>query len=69
VDIPGSGLKFSFASTKAKKDYTYQPIVSVLMPCYNEVKTVYETIESIIQRQSRVPESVDPGTRFPARFA
>jgi cellulose synthase/poly-beta-1,6-N-acetylglucosamine synthase-like glycosyltransferase len=25
----------------------YQPTVSVLMPCFNEGKTVYETIESI----------------------
>jgi len=40
-------LKFSFPSTKARKDYTHQPTVSVLMPCYNEGKTVYETIESI----------------------
>jgi cellulose synthase/poly-beta-1,6-N-acetylglucosamine synthase-like glycosyltransferase len=29
------------------KDYTWQPTVSVLMPCYNEGHTVYETIESI----------------------
>ena len=45
--LMGIILKFSFASTKAKKDYAYQPTVSVLMPCYNEGKTVYETIESI----------------------
>ena len=43
--LMGMILKFSFASTKAKKDYSYQPTVSVLMPCYNEGKTVYETIE------------------------
>lgn len=30
-----------------KKDYSYLPTVSVLMPCYNEGKTVYETIASI----------------------
>src|ERR1700758_1627513 len=40
-------LKLSFPGTKIKKDYTYQPSVSVLMPCFNEGKTVYETIESI----------------------
>jgi glycosyltransferase involved in cell wall biosynthesis len=40
-------LKMSFPSTKIQKDYTYQPTVSVLMPCYNEGRTVYETIESI----------------------
>ena len=45
--LMGIILKFSFPSTKAQKDYTYQPTVSVLMPCYNEGKTVYETIESI----------------------
>ena len=31
----------------AKRDYTYEAIVSVVMPCYNEGKTVYETIASI----------------------
>src|SRR5579864_3282489 len=45
--VMGIILKLSFPSTKAQKDYTYQPTVSVLMPCYNEGKTVYETIESI----------------------
>src|ERR1035437_1875129 len=45
--LMGIILKFSFASTRAQKDYTYQPWVSVLMPCFNEGKTVYETIESI----------------------
>src|SRR5580700_4869813 len=47
--LMGIILKFSFASTKVQKDYTYHPTVSVLMPCYNEGKTVYETIESISQ--------------------
>ncbi|HYL63706.1 MAG TPA: glycosyltransferase family 2 protein [Candidatus Methylomirabilis sp.] len=45
--VMGIILKFSFPSTKAKKDYSYQPMVSVLMPCFNEGKAVYETIESI----------------------
>src|ERR1051326_7310589 len=42
-------LKWSVPGAKIQKDYTYQPTVSVLMPCYNEGKTVYETIESISQ--------------------
>jgi hyaluronan synthase len=45
--LMGIILKISFPSTKIQKDYTYEPTVSVLMPCYNEGKTVYETIESI----------------------
>jgi hyaluronan synthase len=45
--LMGILLKVSFPSSKAKKDYSYQPTVSVLMPCFNEGKTVYETIESI----------------------
>src|SRR3984957_14538386 len=45
--LMGIILKFSFPSTKARRDYMYEPSVSVLMPCYNEGKTVYETIESI----------------------
>src|SRR5689334_19125143 len=40
-------LKWSASGARVKKDYTCQPTVSVLMPCYNEGKTVYETIESI----------------------
>src|ERR1700675_751353 len=45
--LMGIILKFSFASTKVQKEYAFQPTVSVLMPCYNEGRTVYETIESI----------------------
>ncbi len=45
--VMGIIMRFSFPGAKAKKDYTYEPTVSVLMPCYNEGKTVYETIESI----------------------
>jgi hyaluronan synthase len=44
--VMGILLKISFPGA-IKKDYTYQPTVSVLMPCFNEGKTVYETIESI----------------------
>jgi cellulose synthase/poly-beta-1,6-N-acetylglucosamine synthase-like glycosyltransferase len=40
-------LKWSVPGAKIRKDYAYLPAVSVLMPCYNEGKTVYETIESI----------------------
>jgi hyaluronan synthase len=40
-------LKWSVPRAAAQKDYSYQPTVSVLMPCFNEGKTVYETIESI----------------------
>ena len=45
--VMGIILKMSFPSAKVQKDYSYQPAVSVLMPCFNEGKTVYETIESI----------------------
>ena len=40
-------LRWALPSMRIKKDYTYQPTVSVLLPCYNEGQTVYETIESI----------------------
>jgi hyaluronan synthase len=45
--LMGLILRLSFSSAKARKDYTYQPTVSVLLPCYNEGRTVYQTIESI----------------------
>ena len=45
--LMGLILKWSFPSAKIRKDYTWEPTVSVLLPCYNEGKTVYETIESI----------------------
>ena len=47
--LMGILLRFSFPRSRVRKDYTYEPNVSVLMPCYNEGKTVYETIESITQ--------------------
>lgn len=37
--VMGIILKLSFPSTKIQKDYSYQPTVSVLMPCFNEGKT------------------------------
>jgi cellulose synthase/poly-beta-1,6-N-acetylglucosamine synthase-like glycosyltransferase len=45
--LMGGILKLSSPRAKVKKDYSFQPTVSVLMPCFNEGKTVYETIESI----------------------
>jgi hyaluronan synthase len=45
--LMGLVLRISFSSAKIRKDYTWQPKVSVLMPCFNEGKTVYRTIESI----------------------
>ena len=40
-------LRWALPSMRIKKDYAYQPTVSVLLPCYNEGQTVYETIQSI----------------------
>jgi len=45
----GMILKWSVRGAKVDKDYSYQPRVSVLMPVYNEGRTVYETIASIAQ--------------------
>lgn len=45
--LMGIILRLSFPSVEVQKDYGYRPTVSVLMPCFNEGKTVYETIESI----------------------
>jgi hyaluronan synthase len=43
----GAILKWSVPGAKVKKDYSYQPTVSVILPCYNEGKAVYQAIESI----------------------
>ena len=32
-------LRLSFPGAKIRKDYTWQPTVSVLLPCYNEGET------------------------------
>jgi hypothetical protein len=45
--LMGLILRVSFPGAKIRKDYTWQPTVSVLMPCFNEGRTVYQTIESI----------------------
>jgi hyaluronan synthase len=42
-----SALQVAVPSTRIKKDFSYQPTVSILLPCYNEGHTVYDTIESI----------------------
>jgi len=45
--LMGLILQIAHPGAKVRKNYDYEPTVSVLMPCYNEGKTVYETIESI----------------------
>jgi len=45
--LMGLILRVSFPAAKVQKDFTYQPSVSVLMPCFNEGHSVYQTIESI----------------------
>jgi len=45
--LMGIILRIAVPAVKLRKDYSYEPTVSVLMPCFNEGKTVYETIESI----------------------
>jgi hyaluronan synthase len=45
--LMGLLLRLAFPGAKIRKDYSWQPTVSVLLPCYNEGKTVYDTIESI----------------------
>ncbi len=45
----GAILKWSVPGAKVEKDYAYQPTVSVILPCYNEGKLVYEAIASISQ--------------------
>src|ERR1035437_2028314 len=45
--LMGLILRISFPIAKIRKDYSWQPTVSVLLPCYNEGETVYKSIESI----------------------
>jgi hyaluronan synthase len=40
-------VKLSMPDAGLRKDYTFEPTVSVLLPCYNEGQTVYDTIASI----------------------
>lgn len=44
-------LKWYVPSAKAKKDYSLEPTVSILLPCFNEGKVVYDTIASICSSQ------------------
>lgn len=41
-------LRFAVKSTFIRKDYSFRPRVSVLLPCFNEGAHVYDTIKSII---------------------
>jgi len=43
----GAILKWSAPGAKIKKDYSRQPTVSVILPCYNEGRAVYDAIESL----------------------
>jgi cellulose synthase/poly-beta-1,6-N-acetylglucosamine synthase-like glycosyltransferase len=43
----GAILKFSTSNARIAKDYSHQPTVSVILPCYNEGRAVYEAIESL----------------------
>src|SRR5579863_1693885 len=43
----GAILKWSVPGAKVNKEYSYQPTVSVILPCYNEGQAVYEAIESL----------------------
>jgi len=45
--LTGLLMRLAFPGTTIRKDYTWQPTVSVLLPCYNEGRTVYHSIESI----------------------
>jgi hyaluronan synthase len=45
--LMGLILRVSFSGAKIRKDFSYHPKVSILMPCYNEGRAVYQTIESI----------------------
>ena len=56
IKIVASGIKYLWAlillagdpdSLKVKKDYNYSPKVSILLPCFNEGRVVYDTIASI----------------------
>lgn len=44
-----SVFRLGFSSTFVKKDFSYQPTVSVLLPCFNEGAHVYHTIKSIVE--------------------
>lgn len=43
----GGIIRTTSPNNGIKKDYSYQPTVSILLPCYNEGSAVYETVRSI----------------------
>jgi hyaluronan synthase len=43
----GGVIRITNPNLGVKKDYSYQPTVSILLPCYNEGSHVYDTIVSI----------------------
>lgn len=43
----GAILKWSVPGARIARDYSLQPTVSVILPCYNEGKAVYQAIESL----------------------
>src|SRR6266404_189799 len=43
----GGMLRITHPNVGVNKDYSYVPTVSILLPCYNEGNTVYDTISSI----------------------
>ncbi len=38
-----------FKSVRVKQDFTLEPTVSILLPCYNEGQDVYESIKTILE--------------------
>lgn len=45
--VIGGILRITHPNIGVKKDYTYKPTVSILLPCYNEGRAVYDTVASI----------------------
>lgn len=45
--IIGGILRITHPGIGVKKDYSYKPTVSILLPCFNEGSCVYETVASI----------------------
>ena len=46
-------INLYFKRLDVKRDYTYQPKVSVILSCFNESEVVYRTIKSM--RESNYP--------------
>lgn len=45
--VIGGILRITHPGIGVRKDYTYKPTVSILLPCFNEGHAVYDTIKSI----------------------